>query len=303
MASDFVVYPPFEDPCERGKCDIHAETVVTPIFDPIVTSIILAEPGSVIKSAIKFMHLLGIILGLGAATILDIIILKFLVVGKVKSEHVVLVEFLSKIVTVGLAILWISGTLYLLHYATFTPANLGNQKVWAKILIVGLLTLNGYFIHSRVLPLISKQIGAGLFQGLARQECALMLIFGTISATSWYVPLMLGAMPYFNFVVPATTILSAYAMLIIIGIAATQGIHAIWREGASPEAEDHYEKLIQRLSATVMASDASMIPAYLDKGRLRGREGYFAAEFPNRAGGRDQVVLTGDPASFALSRL
>ena len=65
-------------------------------MDPIITSIILAAPGSVIKSAIKFMHLLGIILGLGAATILDIIILKFLMVGKVKSEHVIWWNFCQK---------------------------------------------------------------------------------------------------------------------------------------------------------------------------------------------------------------
>jgi hypothetical protein len=224
-------------------------------MDYIVTSLTMAEPGSVIKSAIKVMHLLGIILGLGAATVLDLVILKFLISGKIKHEHVAVVEFVSKIVTAGLVILWLSGLSYLLHYAVFDPAKLANQKVWAKIIIVAMLTVNGYFIHHRVLPLIKRQVGGALFRGLADDERAMMITFGTISATSWYVPLVLGAMPQLNFVVPASSILSAYAVVLAIAIASTQGIaHRVWRNEPDPDAEINYARLMQRVAETVGAA-------------------------------------------------
>lgn len=219
-------------------------------MSPITQSLATAERGSLMKSAIKVMHLLGIILGLGAATVLDLVIVKFLVAGQIQSDQISIVKFVTGIVSVGLAILWFSGILYLVHYAAFDPSKLWNQKVWAKIAIVGVLTINGYFIHHIVLPLMEKQVGRALFAGLSRKQCALMLIFGTISATSWYVPLVLGAMPHFNFVVPAPGLLVAYAILLAIAIGATQGmvsamqrggatqgmVTAIQRSGASPEA-------------------------------------------------------------------
>lgn len=206
-------------------------------MSPITQSLATAEPGSLLKSAVKVMHLLGIILGLGAATVLDLVIVKFLVTGEIKSDQISIVRFVTGIVSVGLAILWLSGLLYLAHYAAFDPNKLWNQKVWAKIAIVGVLTINGYFIHHIVLPLMEKQVGRALFSGLSRKQCALLLIFGTISATSWYVPLVLGAMPHFNFVVPAPGLLVGYAIVLAMAIGATQGmVSAIQRGGTRPAA-------------------------------------------------------------------
>jgi hypothetical protein len=205
-------------------------------MSPITQSLATAERGSLMKSAIKVMHLLGIILGLGAATVLDLVIVKFLVTGEIKSDQISIVRFVTGIVSVGLAILWLSGILYLAHYAAFDPNKLWNQKVWAKIAIVGVLTINGYFIHHIVLPLMERQVGRALFTGLSRKQCALMLVFGTVSATSWYVPLVLGAMPHFNFVVPAPGLLVGYAIVLAMAIGATQGmVSAIQRGGARPQ--------------------------------------------------------------------
>lgn len=221
-------------------------------MDPLTTTLLAAEPSSLIKSAIKVMHLIGVVLGLGSATVLDIVILRFLVLGKINQEHANLVEFVSKIVTVGLCILWASGICYLTHYAVFDPENLGNQKIWAKIAIVGVLTVNGYFIHHNVLPLVRKQVGWSLFKGLSRRDCALMVGFGTVSATSWYVPLMLGSMPQLNAGVPAIAVLAAYGLLLLLAVASTQGIvHALWRDERSPEEQAQYEVLMRRVAKTI----------------------------------------------------
>lgn len=238
--------------CKTPPCSPDSSFSISAILQ-VFHSTFSAEPSALMKSIIKVGHLVGIILGLGAATVLDLIVLRFLLAGKVKSEHVHLIEFMTQIVTAGLVILWLSGLSYLFHYAMFDPSKLTNQKVWAKIAIVVVLTINGYFIHSSVVPLIKKQVGRALFAGLPRRECGLMLAFGTISATSWYVPLILGAMPHFNFVVPASGLLGAYAILLLIAIASTQGIvHAIKRNKLSPEAQASYDVMMRRVSATVV---------------------------------------------------
>ena len=256
-----------EEACGTVGCKPRPEVKGAAIWQ-IFESVLSAEPGTVIKSAIKIGHLFGIILGLGAATALDLIVLKFLLAGKIKREHVLLVEFMTKIVSAGLFLLWASGISYLLHYGIFDPAKLGNEKVWAKIAIVVVLTINGFFIHRRVLPLIKKQVGRALFDGLPRRECGLMLTFGTISAISWYVPLVLGAMPHFNFVVPASGLLAAYAILLALAVASTQGIiHAIKRNETTPEAQASYDVLMHRVSAIV-------VRARLDP--IRGFNGTFS---------------------------
>lgn len=204
---------------------------------PITFSLQIAKPGELLKSGIKVLHMLGIILGLGAATVLDLVIVRFLVSGKIKADQIVIVKFMTGIVSAGLAVLWVSGILYLTHYAVFEPEKLWNEKVWAKIAIVGVLTINGYFIHHTVLPLLDKQVGRSLFAGLSRKQIALMLVFGTVSATSWYVPLILGSMPAFNFIVPAPRLLVAYAIILLVAIAVTHGMAgAIRRSGGAPGA-------------------------------------------------------------------
>lgn len=228
--------PTTVDPPQRRRSNPVVKFINTDL-SPITQSLASAERGSLLKSAIKVMHLLGIILGLGAATVLDLVIVKFLLAGKIKQEQISIVRFVTGIVSAGLGILWVSGLLYLAHYAAFDPNKLWNQKVWAKIAIVGVLTINGYFIHHIVLPLMEKQVGRALFAGLSRGQTALLLIFGTVSATSWYVPLILGAMPHFNFVVPAPGLLVGYAIVLAVAIAVTQGIvGAIQRGGTRPAA-------------------------------------------------------------------
>ncbi|WP_404295389.1 hypothetical protein ACD578_28110 (plasmid) [Microvirga sp. RSM25] len=183
-----------------------------------------SEAAMAIKCGLRLMHLLGLALGLGAATLLDLVMCKFLVRGGVHEEHWKVIRFSSRIVTVGLVMLWISGLGFLAHYALFAPANLDNPKVWAKIAIVGVLSLNGVYIHRRVLPFLKSRIGRGLFDGLGARERSLMLASGAVSATSWFVPLGLGAIPQLNFVVPATIILLGYASLLTLAICASTAV-------------------------------------------------------------------------------
>ena len=178
----------------------------------------------VFKTGLRVTHFVALVVGLGAATLLDLIILRFLATKKVTRDHYHTVEFASRIVAVGLALLWASGVGFLVYYGMFDPEKLGNQKIWAKITIVGILTLNGVFIHRSVLPIIQRNVGRFLFEGLTQKQRGLLLATGVVSATSWYVPLLLGSIPQLNFVVPAWIIFAVYATLLSVGIVMTQGI-------------------------------------------------------------------------------
>jgi hypothetical protein len=118
--------------------------------------------------------------------------------------------------------LWASGIGFLTHYYMFNPTALENLKVFAKIAIVGILTVNGMLIHNHVLPVIERNVGRRLFDGISIRHKSWMLAAGAVSATSWYVPLALGALREFNFVVPATQILMVYAALLMTAVLSAQ---------------------------------------------------------------------------------
>ena len=185
--------------------------------------LVLASDPAWIGTGLRVVHFCGLVLGVGAATLLDLIIARFILTRGISSEHVYVVDFSSKIVTIGLALLWISGIGFLIHYGVFEPAKLQNPKIWAKIAIVAVLSVNGLLVHYFVLPRIRNQVGKRLLDGLSPIDCSLVLLAGTVSVISWYVPLILGAIPQLNYVVPAEVILSSYALLLIAVNTVIQG--------------------------------------------------------------------------------
>jgi hypothetical protein len=179
---------------------------------------LLASSAASLKAALLFVHLIGLALGLGAATLLDLLVARMLVTGKIAPSQPGFIHFASAIVTAGLALLWLSGLGLLAHYSAFDPAALQNPKV----AIVAVLTLNGLFIHAQVLPLITRQAGRGLFDGISEVRKSLLLTAGAVSITSWYMPLFLAVSKPLNFVVPTQTILATYAMLLVVAVLGSQ---------------------------------------------------------------------------------
>ncbi|WP_199720936.1 hypothetical protein [Azospirillum cavernae] len=172
-----------------------------------------------LRVALRLLHFIGLVLGLGAATLLDLMLFKRRK-EPLTDDMVATVEMFSKVVFFGLALLWISGVGFLLHYAQFDPQKLANPKVLAKIVIVFILSINGFFIHSLVLPHIRANVGWPCLAQLNRGRRWLFCSIGAVSAVSWYAPLLLGAVPQFNFVVPTLTILTGYAIILSLAMLA-----------------------------------------------------------------------------------
>ena len=183
-----------------------------------------------IKTGLVIAHLIGLALGVGGATLMDLILVRFVVRGNIAREHADILHLSSYLVSGGLLLLWVSGIAFLTHYYLFNQAALANPKVLAKIAIVGVLTVNGFLIHKHVLPIIERNVGRRLFDGVSVRQKAWMLAAGAVSATSWYVPLALGARREFNFVVPASQILTVYVALLLTAILSAQVVGRLFTE-------------------------------------------------------------------------
>lgn len=189
-----------------------------------------------LKPALLFLHLIGLALGLGSASLVDLLILRALIRRRFEPAEISFVHLASAVVTAGLALLWLSGLGLLASFSAFDLTALQNPKLWVKILVVAVLSLNGLAIHAYALPLIGRQSGRGLFDGVTRMNSCLLLAIGAVSATSWYVPLFLGIAKPLNFVVPATPLLLSYGAVLAAGLMAAL---VIGRRLASPPTDSN----------------------------------------------------------------
>lgn len=137
------------------------------------------------------IHLLGVCFGLGGATMLDFWILRWLRRGDLPGEVARIFRFVSKVCTVGLAMLWLSGLGLLALYAVETPDKLANPKLWAKLTIVLVLTLNGVVIPSIVLPNTLSDVRRPLLEGASGLRAVTFLMSGAVSGVFWYSALAL----------------------------------------------------------------------------------------------------------------
>lgn len=170
------------------------------------------------KTIIKVFHLAGLALGLGGAVLLDMLAIRFLIKQKISAEFYEIFKHSSQVVFWGLCLLWLSGIAYLAYYYLADYHSLFNQKVWAKLFIVVILSVNGWWIHRRILPLMQGSINGYLFKTLSVNQRRVLLCSSVISILSWGIPLLLGACKELNFCISAFTILFIYFTLLILGL-------------------------------------------------------------------------------------
>ena len=159
---------------------------------------------------IKVFHLVGLIMGFGGAVLLDLTIFKHGVLRPISQYTIHQTELLSRFVTWGLILLWGTGFGLIAINLIDKPEYLTNQKLWAKMAIVVLLTINGVFVHNRVLPILRQKVGQRIFEMAKKRETLLLTLVGSVSFVSWTTPFVLGKASELNYVTPMWVIMAAY---------------------------------------------------------------------------------------------
>ena len=211
-----------------------------------------------IKTGLLLLHLLGLVLGVGTATLLDLFIARSLRSGRFSEEQFEFIRFASRFVFAGILLLWISGLSFLLYYYFENPTGLENPKVWAKISIVAILSLNGLYIHKQVLPELKRNAGSSIFHGTSKAKRSMMLVSGSVSVVSWYAPLVIGTAKELNFTVSAPAILIAYTVALALAILAS---HVLYGLLAPRDSLSHRKATSQAVGSEVRQSIRTATPS------------------------------------------
>lgn len=181
---------------------------------------------------LKIMHLIGLMAGFGGALYTDYLMITRGIFRPLRRNTINEIKRLSHFVTFGLLLLWASGAALALEIINTNPEFLNNDKFWAKILIVSILTLNGFFIHFYVLKEAQKSLNKRLLIDSRLHVVVILAMCGSISFISWVTPFILGKAPEFSYIVPFEFIVTIWVIAIltsIAGVLALVAVQDIWR--------------------------------------------------------------------------
>jgi hypothetical protein len=195
------------------------------IFSTVLTLLIWQRPGVMDPSLLEraeiytlTLHLLGLVLGLGGALILDVMIFHFLNNFTISSREAVIMHLISQMIIFGLILLIVSGAVLMLSNP---DTYLENPRFLMKMTAVFVVTLNGILLNLFVVPKMEKiSFRKGEMQknrGLTNAA----FIAGAVSMLSWFTVFILAMInPLENFSYPV--LLAAY--LVLLAVTITGGI-------------------------------------------------------------------------------
>lgn len=141
---------------------------------------------------ITYLHLIGFALGFGGAMVSDSIFFSSIKDKKITTTEFRFMQLGGKLVWIGLGILFFSGVgLVLLN-----PAILSSSKFLIKMVVVGVIAINGVLFHVIHLPHLRDHIGIFFHDSASFQEHSHYLtISGGVSVLSWFSATLLGSLP------------------------------------------------------------------------------------------------------------
>lgn len=144
-------------------------------------------------------HIIGLLLGAGVTLFLDVAVIRYGIRANITHEMCDIMDSGIRMIKIGLVILWITGASFLLETWLIKPEAIFNPKVFAKITIVTILTLNGMLVHRVVYPTLRKNIGNTLFYGVSIGRQRVIVASGAVSMTSWAIPILFGTLQKHDF--------------------------------------------------------------------------------------------------------
>ena len=166
-----------------------------------------------LKTPLVFFHFV-----LAAFALVTVVRLDFIILGTYTLP--VSPDFLSRIkraqgvMILYLLGLWVTGLLLVVYGAFFQPEFLFNQKLWCKLAVVVVLTLNGGLVHRLSKHVEVNKSFSEFSAFMGTQLCAV----GAISSVSWLWACFLGVARPWNHVLPWQMIGHFYAATLGLAI-------------------------------------------------------------------------------------
>lgn len=169
-----------------------------------------------VRLGILYAHLIACCVAIGSILSSDFAMLKALIKQEkspvAESAHM---QHLQTTVFWALVLLWITGLAIIgVDMLGKGAEYLLNPKLQAKIAVVMLLTLNGIFLHHKVLPAIQK---AGCLLSMSFDKRTFALLAGVVSGVSWFYAAFLGIGRALSWKYSLVEILIMYPLLIAGG--------------------------------------------------------------------------------------
>jgi hypothetical protein len=146
------------------------------------------------------IHLLSLAVALGSMSIAEHLISERVIFVRVKqftTDVYDTVLFASHTVTVALLLLWLSGIGFIVLGYLDDPGYIENQKIWAKVSIVFLMSINGVYIHRTLLPRLLQVSQGGALIRDAGESARFRLSF-CASIAGWLLAAFYGTAKFLN---------------------------------------------------------------------------------------------------------
>lgn len=161
---------------------------------------------------ILYVHLLAVSISLGILLQQDFALWRSRN-RRLTPTEVLALKNTTSIIFVALSVLWLTGFILItLGYLQASQTYFSNEKLWAKLSVVGILTLNGWFLHQYSFPRIIGN--SGILQ-LPDPERKLIACSGALSTTSWLFACYLGIARPWNFTHSYQEIIALYLFLVL----------------------------------------------------------------------------------------
>ncbi len=169
------------------------------------------------------VHLIAVAIGIGGATITDVLFFNFLRDFRISKKEQEVMNMLSNVMMIALILLYISGlALYLANAERLrvSPAFL------SKVCIVVVLTINGILMHKHVAPKmmhLSFLLHPLQTPHLMHRLRKVSFMMGSVSFVSWYSVFLIATLKsHFPVWVGLSHILGTYAVVLVCAMITSQ---------------------------------------------------------------------------------
>jgi uncharacterized membrane protein len=176
------------------------------------------------NTLIVYVHLIAACIAVGVLLMQDLTLFKTggrrLSLGAVKE-----LRYAARNISIALTVLWGSGVLLVIWGSFNDPQYLANQKLWAKVAVVTVLTANGAILHHFSFPRVVSSTGVA---GLGFFEKTAVASTGAISTVSWLFACYLGVARPWNHTFSFNEVMFIYLSLILPAcVVACVYVHAV----------------------------------------------------------------------------